>query len=273
MFIAGRTKTYYPNPSISYIVHTKRGTEIFWNTVADSRNNFQYGDSNYDGFAGDTTFMNYAGKYAQGGYSFQTTRGTGLTPSENPTVLFEMLKGKNLTVNGGLEIKNEISISNNGQSVKLSYTNPTSVAYNPNITSTLQIYYSAFNATCYNVACPLVIKDLSIDLNNNAQLAFPIPEFIYVNVLSNHVYIILPYVNQSVGNVDVLTQTCRFRVRQMTGGYNLYFKTYSEPLYPGRTGGIMYDFQNAYSDSPYYTGAWYLEVHYYLGNWYCTRLE
>ena len=135
------------------------------------------------------------------------------------------------------------------------------------------MYYSALNATCYNVACPLVVKDLSIDLNLTAQLVFPIPEFIYVNVLSNHVYILLPYVNQSVGNVDVSTQTCRFRVRQMTGGYNLYFKTYSEPLYPARTGGIMYDFNNAEMGGPYYTGAWYLEVHYYKGNWYFNKLS
>jgi hypothetical protein len=135
------------------------------------------------------------------------------------------------------------------------------------------MYYSALNATCYNVACPLVVKDLSITLNNNAQLAFPIPEYIYVNVSSNHVYIVLPYVNQSVGNVDVLTQTCRFRVRQMTGVNKMYFKTYSESLYPSRTGGIMYDFNNAPKSSPWYTGAWYLEVHYYMGNWYFNRLS
>jgi hypothetical protein len=147
------------------------------------------------------------------------------------------------------------------------------VGYNPNTTSTFQMYYSALDATCYNVACPLVIKDSSYTFNNNAQLAFPIPEYIYVNVLSNHVYIILPYVNQSIGNVNVLTQTCRFRVRQMTGGYNMYFKTYSDSSFPERTGGNMYDFENAQQASTWGTGAWYLEVHYYNGNWYFNRLN
>ena len=177
---------------------------------------------------------------------------------------------------------NDINFSSNGEFVKLSYSNPTFVAYNPNTTSTFQMYYSALDATCYNVACPLVIKDLSITLNNNAQLDFPIPEFIYVNVESHDVYITLPYVSQtinnvvvsrSIGNVNVLTQTCRFRVRQMTGGSKLYFKTYSDSFYPDRTGGNMYDFSNAQQSSPWYTGAWYLEVHYYMGNWYFNRLN
>ena len=190
-----------------------------------------------------------------------------------------MLKGKDFTVNGGFKVNggstnvNDINFLSNGELVKMSYTNPTAVGYNPNTTSTFQMYYSALDATCYNVACPLVIKDSSYTLNNNAQLAFPIPEYIYVNVLSNHVYIILPYVNQSIGNVNVLTQTCRFRVRQMTGGYNLYFKTYSDSSFPERTGGNMYDFQNAQQASTWYTGAWYLEVHYYNGNWYFNRLN
>ena len=59
----------------------------------------------------------------------------------------------------------------------------------------------------------------------------------------------------------------------MTGGNNLYFKTYSESLHPHRTGGIMYDYQIAEQSSPWYTGAWYFEVHYYMGNWYFNGLS
>jgi cytoskeletal protein CcmA (bactofilin family) len=103
VFIAGRTKEYYPNMYIDKI-QTKRGVEVFWNTVTDARNYFRNGNSNYDGLAGDTTFVNYAGGYGQGGYSFKTTPGNGITPSSDPTVLFEMLKGKSFTIYGGLNV-------------------------------------------------------------------------------------------------------------------------------------------------------------------------
>ena len=83
----------------------RSGLEVFCNTVVDSRNP-------YDGLGGDSTFMNYAGGLGFGGYSFQTTPGTGTTPLENPTVLFEMLKGKNFTINGGLNIGGDLFLSN-----------------------------------------------------------------------------------------------------------------------------------------------------------------
>jgi hypothetical protein len=105
VLIAGRTKSFYPNPNNPDMIHTSAGLELFWNTVADSRNI-------YDGLGGETTFMNYAGGLAYGGYSFQTTQGGGITPSENPTVLFEMLKGKNFTINGGLNVGGDIFITN-----------------------------------------------------------------------------------------------------------------------------------------------------------------
>ena len=95
IFIAGRAKTSYPNPNDPYMIQIEKGLEIFWDTVADSRNF-------YTGFAGETTLMNYAGGLGQGGYSFQTTPGTGITPTADPTVLFQMLKGKDFTINGGL---------------------------------------------------------------------------------------------------------------------------------------------------------------------------
>jgi hypothetical protein len=102
---AGRPKSLYPNPNNPYMIQTSRGLEIFWNTVADTRNI-------YDGLGGDSTFMNYAGGLAYGGYSFQTTPGTGTTPSANPTVMFEMIRGKNFTINGGLSVGGNILISN-----------------------------------------------------------------------------------------------------------------------------------------------------------------
>jgi hypothetical protein len=105
VLIAGRTKSFYPNPNDPYMIQTQRGLEIFFNTVPDTRNN-------YDGLAGDTTFMNYAGGLGQGGYSFQTTPGNGITPSANPTVLFEMMKGKDFTINGGLNISGNMFMSN-----------------------------------------------------------------------------------------------------------------------------------------------------------------
>ena len=89
IFIAGRSKSFLPspnNPDNPSIVQMRSGLEVFWNNVVDSRNI-------YDGLGGDSTFMNYAGGLAYGGYSFQTTPGTGIKPSENPTVLFEMIKG------------------------------------------------------------------------------------------------------------------------------------------------------------------------------------
>jgi hypothetical protein len=265
LFRAGRINSFLPNLTNSSITPTTRGLEIFWNTVNDSRNI-------YDSKAGDTTFMNYAGGLGQGGYSFQTSPGGSITT--DPTMLFEMVKGKNFTVNGGLNATDEINISNNGESVKLSYITPTiNVPFNNNLTSTFQMYYSALDATCYSVACPLIIKDASRTFNYNVQLEFPIPEFIYVNVASNNVYIVLPYVNQTIGNVNVSTQTFRFRIRQMTGGKDMYLKTYSDSLYPTRTGGNIYDFLNNQQSSPYYSGAWYEEVHYYMGNWYVNRLS
>jgi hypothetical protein len=188
-----------------------------------------------------------------------------------------MLKGHYFTIIGGLYVSNEINTSGikcstNGQSVKLSY-NQITYGTNPTIFAFFQMYYSALNATCYNVAYPLITKDLSISLNSDTQLEFPISEYIYVDVASSHVNIKLPYVNQTIGNVDVSKQTCRFRVRQMTGGYNLYFKTYSNSSHTDRTGGIMYDFQNAQQPSTWGTGAWYQEVHFYNGNWYFNRLS
>jgi hypothetical protein len=97
IFIAGRAKSFYPNPNDPYQIHIQKGLEIFFDTVADSRNF-------YTGFAGETTLMNYAGGLGQGGYSFKTTPGTGITPLSDPTVLFEMLKGKSFTINGGLNV-------------------------------------------------------------------------------------------------------------------------------------------------------------------------
>jgi hypothetical protein len=141
------------------------------------------------------------------------------------------------------------------------------------------MYYSALNATCYNVACPLVVKDLSITLTNNAQLAFPIPEYIYLNMNNNDITVILPYVNQSIGNVNVLTQSFRFKIRMMqyTQGRYWYLQTYNETTPPGAVGGDIYNDQygkvNDGSNRYRTDGIFYMEIHYYLGNWYFNRLS
>ena len=41
---------------------------------------------------------------------------TGITPSGNPTGLFEMLKGKQFTMYGGLKVQNEITIGDESTS-------------------------------------------------------------------------------------------------------------------------------------------------------------
>ena len=141
------------------------------------------------------------------------------------------------------------------------------------------MYYSGLNATCYNAACPLVIKDLSITLNNNAQLAFPIPEYIYLNMLNNDITIHLPYVNQTIGNVNVLTQTCRFKIRQTqyVEGRYWHIRTYNESTPAGAVGGNIYDdFYNQVNngtDTYNPEGIFYMEIHYYLGNWYINKLN
>ena len=62
---------------------------MYWNTVVDSRNI-------YDGLGGDSTFMNYAGGLGFGGYSFQTTPGTGTTPLEKSNSFIRNVKRKKL---------------------------------------------------------------------------------------------------------------------------------------------------------------------------------
>jgi hypothetical protein len=280
VFIAGRTKSYYPIPVNNDKILIKRGVEVFWNTVPDTRNYFRNSNSNYDGLAGDTTFVNYAGGYGQGGYSFQTTAGTGSAITANPTVLFEMINGKDFTINGGLKVSggsatmDDIKIKNSDNYVKLGFIDNVPVGYMPTSSASLQLYYSSINATSYLNSYPLVIQNFSLSISNyNVQLVFPLPEYIYVNVLSNDVYIVLPYVNQTIGNVNVQTECFRFRIRQMTGGHKMYLTTYSDSLYPTRTGGNIYDFLNNQQSSPCYSGAWYEEVHYYMGNWYVNRIS
>ena len=248
--------------------------------MADSRNNFQYGDSNYDGFAGDTTFMNYAGGFAQGGYSFQTTRGTGLTPMENPTVLFEMLKGKNLTVNGGIEVKNEITIGNSANYVKLEYIDNVPVGYMESSSRALKIYHSAINFYSYMNAHPLVIKDFSYTatatsttIATTIQLVFPMPEYIYVDITLNDVTLILPKINTNYGAVDPKTEIFRFKIRQVSGGgKSWHLQTYNVLNNPSG-GGTIYNFENGSQGYSYSPEFWGMEVHYYLGNWYTNRLN
>jgi hypothetical protein len=276
MLIAGRTKTFYPNPSYPYIVPTKRGLEIFWNTVVDSRNYYRNGNSNYDGFAGDTTFMNYAGGYGQGGYSFQTTPGNGITPSANPTVMFEMLNGKNFTINGGISVKNEVIIGNLDNYIKLGFIDNVPVASLPSSSTTLKIYHSAIGAYSYMNAHPLVIKDSSLTVSNaNNQLVFPMPECIYVDLLTNNndIDIVLPNLNINVDSVDPKTEIFRFKIRQTKTAPSRYWslKVFNNS---SSSGGTIYDYQNTSLGTYYYRpGIWYCEVHFYLGNWYVNRFN
>ena len=95
--------------------------------------------------AGDSTFVNYAGG-EKGGYSFKTTPGTGIKPTANPTVLFEMVNGKNFTINGGIHSQSEITIANGmaQQSVKLAFTNNEQVGWLPNSNTTLTISFCSW---------------------------------------------------------------------------------------------------------------------------------
>ena len=168
----------------------------------------------------------------------------------------------------------DIKIKNGDNYVKLGFIDNVPVGYMPTSSASLKLYYSSIDTTSYLNAYPLVIQNFSLTLSSyNVQLVFPLPEYIYVNVLSNDVNIVLPYVNQTFGNVNAQTECFRFRIRQMTGGNKWYLRTYSDVLQPSRTGGNLYDFNNAQQSSPYYSGAWYQEVHCYMGNWYCNRLN
>jgi hypothetical protein len=273
IFVAGRTKTFYPSPSNSpYTIQKLRGLELFWNTVPDT--------SIYtDFFAGDSTFMNYAGGGGQrGGYSFQTTPGDGTTPSANPTVLFEMVKGKNFTINGGIHSQGEITIANGvaQQSVKLAFTNNEQVGWLPNSNKTLKLYHSAVGAYSYKNAHPLVIKDFSLTavaikddvyhLPTEQQLVFPMSECIYVDISSNDLNLILPDINTLVGNVDPKSQIFRFKIRQIKESSSRFYhiRTYNN----NSSGGALYNSNNV--SLGYYTtpGVTSVEVHFYLGNRY-----
>ena len=71
---AGRINYFFPKNS-PQTNQNQRGLELFWNAVADTRNT-------NDGTAGDSTLMNYSGGYSQGGgFSFQTTSGSGVVPT------------------------------------------------------------------------------------------------------------------------------------------------------------------------------------------------
>jgi cytoskeletal protein CcmA (bactofilin family) len=280
VFIAGRTKDYYPIPYNNDKVQTKRGVEIFWNTVPDTRNYFRNSNSNYDGLAGDTTFMNYAGGYGQGGYSFQTTAGTGDAITANPTVLFEMINGKDFTINGGLKVgsatTDEIIIKNNDNYVKLGFVDNVPVGYLPSSSTALKLYHSVLNAYSYMNAHPLVIKESSLTvINANNQLVFPMPEYIYVDLLTNDndIDIVLPNLNINVGSVDPKTEIFRFKIRQTKTSNNRWWhlKTFNNS---SSAGGTIYNYQNSSIGTYYYRPeAWLMEVHFYLGNWYCNTLN
>ena len=290
VFIAGRTKAYYPIPVNNDKIPTKRGLEIFWNTVPDTRNYFRNSNSNYDGLAGDTTFVNYAGGYGQGGYSFQTTAGTGHTITANPTVLFEMINGKDFTINGGLRVSggsatvDDIVIKNGSNYVKLGFIDNVPVGYLPNSNTALKLYHSAIDAYSYMNSYPLVIKDYSLIVKavsptttTSIQLVFPIPEYIYVDIYLNDVTIILPNLNLLVGSVNPKTEIFRFKIKQMMTSQHRYWhlQTFYN-INDASAGGNIYEFQmnqvNNGSD-PYTPEAWLVEVHYYLGNWYVDKIN
>ena len=92
-FMAGRTKAYYPGPAQvgTSIISPQAGLEIFFNIVEDDRNI-------YHGFAGETTFLNYNGGMSYGGFSFRNTSSGGLFPNTTPSVMFEMIAGKNFCI-------------------------------------------------------------------------------------------------------------------------------------------------------------------------------
>ena len=192
---------------------------MVWNTVPDTR-------VYTDGMAGDSTFVNYAGG-EKGGYSFKTTPGTGIKPTANPKVLFEMVNGKNFTINGGIHSQSEIIIANGvaQQSVTLAFKNNEQVGWLPNSNTTLKLYHSAVGAYSYKNAHPLLIKDFSLSASaetspTEQQLVFPMPECIYVDVYKNDLTLILPNINTMVGNVDPKTQIFRFKIRQTITGAN-----------------------------------------------------
>ena len=121
---------------------------------------------------------------------------------------------------------------------------------------------------CYTAAAT------SSSIATTIQLVFPMPEYIYVDLYLNDVFLILPDINTNYAGVDPKTEIFRFKIRQVKTGPSRYWhlKTFNVLINPSG-GGTIYDFQNSSASYDITPGAWYMEVHFYQGDWYCNILN